>query len=162
MGSTVDPILEKAPCDVVLIKDWPKGKIGRVLVPVAGGPHTALALEVSGLFAQEDEGKVTPLHVVRPGESEADGRTMVESAIEGLGLPRDLFEPKFVVSDSVRQAILDQAESHDLIVLGASQERAWQQLVMGSLPEEVARQCKKPVAMVKAQIPLRSRVRRWI
>ena len=162
LGSTVDPVLEKAPCDVVVIKDWPRGEIGRVLVPVAGGPHTVLALEVGALFALERGGAVTPFHVVRSGRSREEAEKLLNATIASLDFAPDLFEPKFAQSDNVRQAILDEAPGYDLVVVGASQERVWQQVVMGSLPEDIARHCNRPVAMVKAKTPLKSWVRRWI
>jgi len=73
-----------------------------------------------------------------------------------------LLDPKFVKADNVIEAILAETPDHDLVVLGASHERMWQQLVMGSVPEEIARRCAKPVAMVKATMPLKSWVRKWI
>jgi len=73
-----------------------------------------------------------------------------------------LLDPKFVKADNVIEAILAETPDHDLVVLGASHERMWQQLVMGAVPEEIARRCAKPVAMVKATMPLKSWVRKWI
>ena len=66
------------------------------------------------------------------------------------------------MADDVLEAILAETPQYDMVVLGASHERMWQQLVMGSVPEEVARRCAKPVVMVKARIPLKSWVRKWI
>lgn len=162
LGSTVDPVLERAPCDVVVIKGWPRGKIERVLVPVAGGPHTDLAVKVGATFAQEAGGRVTPFNVITSGGSRQEAENLIEAAIARTELPGDLFAPKFVHSDNVLQAILDEAPEHDLVVIGASQERVWQRLVMGSLPENIARRCQRPIAMVKARTPLKSWVRRWI
>ena len=162
LGSTVDPILERAPCDVVVVRDWPKGKIKSVLVPVAGGPHTRLALEVAALFAKEDGGRVTPFNVSRSDQAMADARELLDAAVDAVGQPPELFEPKFVQAENVLEAILAEAPAHDLVVIGASQERVWQRMVMGSIPEELVVRCDKPVAMVKAKAPIRSWIRRWI
>lgn len=162
LGSTIDPILEKAPCDVLVVKDWPKGKIERVLVPVAGGPHTRLAIEVAALFAKQAGGRVTPFNVSRSERTKDAAQRRIEEAIEATGRPRELLDPKFVQADNVLEAILAETPGYDMVVLGASHERMWQQLVMGSIPEEIAQRCDKPAAMVKAKIPLKSWVRKWI
>jgi nucleotide-binding universal stress UspA family protein len=55
LGSTVDPIIERAPCNVVLLKECGGNRqFNRVLVPLAGGPNGALALEVASILADED------------------------------------------------------------------------------------------------------------
>ena len=66
------------------------------------------------------------------------------------------------MADDVLEAILAETPQYDMVVLGASHERMWQQLVMGSIPEEIAMRCDKPVAMVKAAMPIKSWFRRWI
>ena len=49
-----------------------------------------------------------------------------------------------------------------LIVIGATREHLFQSIAMGSVPEEFARRCEKPLVMVKAKHPIKSWVRRWI
>ena len=92
----------------------------------------------------------------------ADARELLDAAVDAVGQPPELFEPKFVQAENVLEAILAEAPAHDLVVIGASQERVWQRMVMGSIPEELVVRCDKPVAMVKAKAPIRSWIRRWI
>ncbi|MBO8183559.1 MAG: amino acid permease [Archaeoglobus sp.] len=50
LGSTIDPILFKAPCDVAVIRFDPAlevNKIKKILIPTAGGPHARLAAEIA-------------------------------------------------------------------------------------------------------------------
>ena len=61
LGSTVDPILEQAPCNIVMMKNCGENrKFKRILVPIAGGPNSAFAMEVAGIIADPDEGETVP------------------------------------------------------------------------------------------------------
>ena len=52
LGSTVDPVIERVPCNVAVLKDCGgQAKYQRVLVPLAGGPNGALALEIASILA---------------------------------------------------------------------------------------------------------------
>ena len=63
LGSTLDPIIESAPCNVVIFKGCKDHKFKRVLVPVAGGPNGAFALEVASILADKNEGEITAVTV---------------------------------------------------------------------------------------------------
>jgi nucleotide-binding universal stress UspA family protein len=58
-------------------------------------------------------------------------------------------------------ALLEEAHEHDLVVIGATEDPLFRQRVIGSLPEEFARHCEKPLIMVKAKHPLKSLIKRW-
>jgi len=44
LGSTVDPVVERSPCNVVILKDVGTNKFKRILVPLAGGGQWELCL----------------------------------------------------------------------------------------------------------------------
>ena len=60
------------------------------------------------------------------------------------------------------KTLLEEAEHYDLVVIGATRDPVFRQRVMGSLPEELARNCKKPLIMVKAKHPIKSFIKRWM
>jgi nucleotide-binding universal stress UspA family protein len=62
----------------------------------------------------------------------------------------------------VDDLIVQESENHDLVIIGATRESGLQQLVFGSIPEQVARRCNKTVVMVKAYTGIQSRIRRWL
>ena len=58
LGSTLDPVIERSPCNVVILKDCGGNRIfKRVLVPLAGGPNGAMSLEIASILADPDEGQ---------------------------------------------------------------------------------------------------------
>ena len=54
-----------------------------------------------------------------------------------------------MIGDHVVKTILKEAKDYDVVILGASQEGVFQQILFGVVPEQVAKRCTKTVIMVK-------------
>jgi len=67
-----------------------------------------------------------------------------------------------IEGDDVTTAIVERADDFDLTIIGASREGLLQQLVLGSIPEEVGRQVNGTVIMAKRYVGITSRVTRWL
>jgi amino acid transporter/nucleotide-binding universal stress UspA family protein len=163
LGSTVDPVIERSPCDVVVMKNCSYQPYRRVLVPLAGGPNGALALEVASILAEKEDGRITALTVCRDGEP-FDVDAFVDENASRLALPRERIETRVAKASDVTGAILKEAEEgdYDLVVLGATREPFLRQITRETIPDLVAQRCSKPLVMVKAAAGLRSWIKRWI
>ena len=162
LGSTVDPVLERATCNIAVFKDCRHQKYMNVLVPYAGGPNATFSLEMGSIMVDKDEGRVVVLHVAPPGKPTQDIDAFLDETVPQLNVSRSLFEPKYVISHNRFKILIEEAEQHDLVVLGATGDPVFRKRVMGSLPEELARHCKKPLIMVKAKHPIKSFIKRWM
>jgi len=162
LGSTVDPVLERATCNIAVFKDCRQQKYKNVLVPFAGGPNATFSLETGSIMVDKDEGRVVVLHVAPPGKPTQDIDAFLDETVPQLNVSRSLFEPKYIIARDRFNILREEAEQHDLVVIGATREPVFRQRVMGSLPEELARHCKKPLIMVKAKHPIKSFIKRWI
>ncbi|MBN1352716.1 amino acid permease [candidate division KSB1 bacterium] len=161
-GSTVDPVIEKTPCNVVVFKGASDKPYKRVLVPFAGGPNSAIILEIAAILADKPGGEIVPLNIAAPGKPTQDIESFLENTPSLKAFDRNLFKPKYVVSRHIVKTILDESKAYDLVVIGSSRERMLQQMVMGSIPEELARHCTKPLVMVKSTEGIQSFIKRWI
>jgi APA family basic amino acid/polyamine antiporter len=162
MGSTVDPILERATCDVLMFKDCTHQKYRRILVPYAGGPNSAFALETASTMVEQEGGKVVVFNVAQPGEPTQDVELFLAETVPRIKAPVTLFEIKYAVSREILGTLLEEAQDYDLVVIGATDDPLFRQRFRGSLPEEFASQCQKPLVMAKAKHPLKSFIKRWI
>jgi amino acid transporter/nucleotide-binding universal stress UspA family protein len=162
LGSTVDPVLERVACNIAVFKDCRHQRYREVLLPYAGGPNAAFALETASIMVEKEGGRVVVLHVAAPGKPTIDIDVFLDETVPQLGLSRSLFEPKYVISRNRLASLLEEANRHDLVVLGATRDPVFRQRVLGSLPEEFARHCQKPLVMVKAKHPIKSLIKRWI
>ena len=161
LGSTLDPILERSPCDVMVLKNVKRRDYKRVLVPVAGGPNLSLALEIADRFADAKAGRVTCLFIRRGGRVIEDVKKSLDEALADGGHDPRRFDLTVIEAPEVASAILGAAERCDLLVMGASAQGAFHRMVAGTLPEEVAFRCKKPFIMVKARHRLKTWIERW-
>ena len=163
IGSTVDPIIERAPCDVVVLKDCGGNRtFRRVLVPVAGGPNSPFALEVAGILAEPADGEITVLTVGGRKTKGFDLNEFVAAQLERNPSLQGRVWGKTVWGRDVVGTILQQAEDYDLVVLGCTSEPILRRMAHYPVPETVAQRCGKPLVMVKAGRGLRSWVKRWI
>ena len=162
LGSTVDPVLKRATCNIAVFKDCRQHKYRNVLVPYAGGPNATFSLETASIMVDKDEGRVVVLHVAPPGTPTQDIDAFLDETVPQLNASRSLFEPKYIIARDRFKILLKEAEQHDLMVIGATRDPMFRRRVMGSLPEELARNCKKPLIMVKAKHPIKSFIKRWI
>lgn len=162
LGRTVDPILERATCNVAVLKNCHQQKCMKVMVPFAGGPNGVFALEVASILVEREGGRIDVFHVSSPGEPRQDIEACLEKSLSPLGVESSLFEPRYAISSDILRTLLGQAQQYDLVVIGASREGLFRQIVMGRLPEEFARRCEKPMVMVKASSLVKSFVRRWM
>ncbi len=162
LGSTVDPVLETAPCDVVMLKNCGGNKrYKKILVPLAGGPNSAMALEMAGILADPDEGEVTAFTVAsRQGKFDLAG--FVAQHRSRISLPDERVHCKTVSGHDVVEAILNHAENFDMVVLGNTNETNLSKVTHTPIPETIAHYCEKPVVMCRAASGLQSWLRRFI
>jgi nucleotide-binding universal stress UspA family protein len=145
-----------------VFKDCQKQEYMSVLVPFAGGPNAAFALETASIMVGQDGGRVVVFNVTQPGKPTQDIDAFLDETVPHLNVAPSLFEPKYVISRDLLMSLLEEADHHDLVIIGATREPLFRQRVMGSLPEEFARYCRKPLVMVKAKHTLQSFIKRWI
>jgi APA family basic amino acid/polyamine antiporter len=174
VGSVVEDVLHGATCDVAVLRDrgLPARSDWRVLVPVGGGPHARLALRLAWDITRREKGSLTALRIV-PQAGDVD--TAVEMEVlrqtveDVLGeIPEEL-SLRLRDSDSVVEGILAESreangeEPYDLIAIGASEEWFLRHLLVGSIPDRVARDAPCSVLMVrKYELAAVSRLRRAV
>jgi APA family basic amino acid/polyamine antiporter len=162
MGSTLDPVIAQAPCDIIVVKPDqtdPEREIKRILYPSRGrGPHSELAVEVLGLIAERYGAQVTILHVLRKGGDRKEARDLTQSMAEQM--PKVECTLRTVESDDPAVSIFNEAKEHDLLVIGATNETRFQRLLFGSVPEVITRHCPNTVLMVKRKLGIPAWLRR--
>ena len=161
IGATIDPVLERAPCDVIVLKGTGGNRTFRnILVPLAGGPNGALALETAAILAEPEQGRITAFHVAGGRAFDIEG--FVDQQARRLKLDRARVQVRTAVSGPVVQTILDEAEQHDLVVIGSTRDSVLSRITHRPVPETVALKCPRPLVMVRSGAGLRSWLRRYL
>jgi nucleotide-binding universal stress UspA family protein len=165
LGSTIDPVIERVPCNSMVIKldaSKSQSKPKRILVPIAYVTHSYLALDVASILADEPDSEITLMHVIRDESQREKAQEDMQSLLESLGEKANKGSVKVMEPGQVDDLIVQESKNHDLVIIGATRESGLQQLVFGSIPEQIARRCDSTVIMVKAYTGVQSRLRRWI
>jgi APA family basic amino acid/polyamine antiporter len=155
-GPILDPVIENAPCDVLLVKGDTLTTLETILVPTSGGPHAPIAAEIALKLARLYGAQVTALYVCREGataEERQHGLEMIAQTLRGLETD-DLIKPKVITASGVVRGILAEAKRHDLMLLGASEESLFDRFIFGTVPERIARRSSVPVMIAKRRAPL--------
>ncbi len=173
LGSTLDPVIRYAPCDVAVVRandgpDEPTGQylaeaLGharRVLVPAAGGPNAPLALELA-LHLSPDV-QVTALYVARDALGQAEVALGYERLNTTLALPPSFppiggdergggrVQPKVVRAPGIIEGILAEASAdYDLVLIGATRESFLDRVLFGNVPQAVAVRASVPAIVVR-------------
>jgi glucosyl-3-phosphoglycerate synthase len=123
-GTTIDQIVKDPPCDIALVRQLPPGCYKRILLPVRGGPHAALALRLAIGLAERNDGTVTALRIIPPGATLEEVEQQKEHFASFLAeSPSPRVQAVYQVADSVAEAILRESASHDLVMMGAAGHR---------------------------------------
>ncbi len=161
-GRTIDPVIERSPCNVVVLKGADsKQQFKRILVPVAGGPNSSFALEIAGMLVDKDDGLITVFTVATDREH-FDVVGFVSEHKERLQIPNERISMNAVNATNITEAILQESEDYDLVVIGCTQRSKVYQITHEAVPDAVARRCQRPIAMVNATKGIQSWIRRWI
>jgi nucleotide-binding universal stress UspA family protein len=167
-GRVIDLLSVNPPCDLAVVRFRERELPQRILVSTVGGPHASLALELAETQARRFEAYhgqpavITLFSVVSP-ESGAEGLSFGKVLLQGLAEAQGLAaEIKVVAHADVFQAIMDEAEQHNLVMVNAPREGLLEQRLFGSVPERLARECPKTVIMVKRYQPVKSWLARWL
>jgi nucleotide-binding universal stress UspA family protein len=163
MGEVTDKVVRYAPCDLITVKLMGDRPIQRILITTAGGPHASLAAEYVGIYLDSEGFDVTCCYVVAPNADEKERETARQwiqktirlTNLEGKADMR-LLEGKKVASTLIRAAA-----EYDLVVLGASREGVFSNVLFGEIPEKVARYAHTPVMIVQRyEGPVKSLVKK--
>ena len=157
-SSTIDEVVRDSPCDIAVVKQGGSTEIGRILVPIRGGPHAALALRFADALARRSGARIKVVHLVPPGIS-GEIRNRAERALAHfIGQHSDDTVEKVVLeAANVRTTILREAENTDVVVMGASAKPTTSEgeaFLFGALPEAVATKSTKTVIVVKTAEPI--------
>jgi nucleotide-binding universal stress UspA family protein len=152
-------------CDVISVG----GKhlspdVSSILVPVAGGPHSGLAVDVARKLAEKHGAWVELLHIVPDSGDErahADANRYITAASERLGEFATVDE-WILEADDAADAIVEQSQYYDVTVLGAPQKNRLREFVFGSTTADVRSSAYSTVVSVERPDRRDSLLENWL
>ncbi|HHB91162.1 MAG TPA: amino acid permease [Anaerolineae bacterium] len=155
-GSVIDPLVDNPPADVAIVRYRRNGDDGpfrAIYVPVAGGPNSRRAVRLAVQLAQvspDGPVQVTVVHVLPPHATDAQrvsAEKIFKEVTEGIQYPH--LNTEFIYGEKIAETILHGATGYDLIVIGATEEPLFKNLLVGNIAETVAKEAQVTTIMVK-------------
>ncbi len=164
IGSTLDPVISRSPCDIVILKDCGNKTFKNILVPLFGEASDAFALDTAERMVRENDGVITAMPV-RGAANRQRGIWSEERYLDRL-LRRVGHHPvKVRLKDTPPmdpvKAVLQEAVEHDLVALGLAGSFL-RQVGVPTVAEQIARQCATPMVLAKASKGLSAFAKKWI
>jgi nucleotide-binding universal stress UspA family protein len=162
-GSVMDRIVANPPADVIILRSRPFDKVQRILVPVAGGPNGRLAVRTAVALARSmgEETEVVLLNVLVEGINPETARARAQNTFRRLS-DRVTYplQTKMVSAANPIDGIVGEAVANDMIIIGATKEPLFRNLLLGNVSQRVADQAPCPVLIVKRRSGIISSVLR--
>ncbi|MCB8945128.1 MAG: amino acid permease [Ardenticatenaceae bacterium] len=152
-GSVIDYVISNPPADMGIVRVRPFTQLKRILVPVAGGPNGRLALSLAMSLARHtaEDTKIVLLHVMMAGVNTNAAQARAESAfrhaLNGDDVP--FVEKLTVTAETPLAGILPEAANSDMVIIGATEEPLFRNLLMGNVAQQVVEGTTCPVILVK-------------
>jgi len=118
---TIDEVVRDAPCNICVVKQRGVKDVKRVLTPVRGGPHAELALAFAAALGRYFDAQVDVMHIVPPGVPDVV-QAQIERALATFVKTHadEPARPLIVEGTNVAASIIHEAESAQLVVMGAT------------------------------------------
>jgi amino acid transporter/nucleotide-binding universal stress UspA family protein len=154
-GSVIDPIVDDPPCDIAVVRYREHRPVRSIFVPVSGGPNSRRVVRTAVNMAslgEEGPAQVNLMHIIPAGSGTRErirANQIFDYALEGIDYPH--ITRNIIEGTSVLDTILENAETCecDLIVIGATDEPLFRNLLFGNIADQVANQAKVTVIVVK-------------
>ncbi|MEM6722980.1 MAG: universal stress protein [Bacteroidota bacterium] len=157
LGEVTDAVVTHAKRDLLLVKFGKSTEVKNILLPTAGGEHARAAEVFAAELSKSRGGKLTALRIHTDKESISESEEKLKEVQARIQKTSD-FEAQALVVDHqvIEQGILEAAESFDTIMVGATRDSIYQQILFGSIPEHIARHSDKTVIVVKHHNPVKA------
>lgn len=157
--------LPSVDCDVVAAtRGEAFGDVASILVPVAGGPHSGLAVDVALAIARAHGAWIDLLHVVEPDPDDgtvARAERYLEAGVRRMGSFSDV-DTWTLEADDVTTAVAEQSRYYGLTVIGAPRKGRLREFVFGSTTGEVCERAEGTVLTVRSSPGNESWLDRWL
>ncbi|MFT4890370.1 MAG: nucleotide-binding universal stress UspA family protein [Halobacteriales archaeon] len=114
--------------------------VDSVLVPIAGGIHSSLAVSTARDLALATDATITVATVVGPGATPGERDSYVEMLEEATADVDDLpVETRLLEGESIAETLVVESRDYDLTVMGATGTGSLEELLFDSVTAKVAR-----------------------
>ena len=147
LGSTIDYLVQRAPCDVVVART--KGlehPIKSVLLYARAVEHAAGAAELAASLAVGDRAKIVLLDVAEPGKPSRVDAEGLAANLRRAGIEAEV---RRIAAKNPVEAVAAESANHGILVLGAGERWALSRTAFGPVVDDIAKAARCPVILYR-------------
>jgi nucleotide-binding universal stress UspA family protein len=144
-GQPINGLLRQPPCDVIVARLRGEEPWQRLLLPVRGGPHTALACDIALSLAEYADAMISVLYAANPRRP--DDAAVREGLQDLRTMPRVTRWLERAIA--IEQAISVEAADHEAIVLGLTGRPDDPEAPLGRLADRILRHVDRSIFLVR-------------
>ncbi len=163
LGSNIDKIIERAPCEVTLVRQGDEA-VGDVVAFVGEGPYSGVAVKKAAAFVRAEKGaSLTLVNVQQRTEDEdqADvverGQSLIEETAQTAGV--EDYDSDVIVTDDIASELVSIAQGYDTTVLGVSRVSSVERILSGAIPDTIGEQASGTIVLTRSGEPTRRSLR---
>jgi amino acid transporter/nucleotide-binding universal stress UspA family protein len=146
---TVDKVVEKSQCDVILFKPGEMKEIKSILVISGKGWHVTEATRIATIIARNYNARITILSVLQYPWEFGEVRIRAKKLEKICKENKVKFDELIVETRAIVKYISEYAEKYDLLVMGASDVWSPKKVIMGHIQDRIAKYSKCPVLIFR-------------
>lgn len=158
-GSIVDRILERAPCEVTLVRD--PAEISEIVVLAGRGQNAPVAARRAAEFSRSFRAELRLLNVQPedtgedeegdPIDPQEEGERTVTDLAMDAGIDADEYTADVRVAKDVREALIESVSDADAVAVGATGQSFVAQALYGTIPKSVAEAASGTVILARGE-----------
>jgi len=159
LGSIIDPVVNRSPSDIIILKDCSNKRFKNILIPLYGDYNDIFSLETAAYLLDPDGGKITVLYLY--GNTKQHTKQQIESLLADIYDGKLELDLKVSSARDIVRVVVNASRHFDLVVIGI-EDRFLTRFGILSSSEIIANQCPAPLALVKCSRKIISWTKRWI
>jgi nucleotide-binding universal stress UspA family protein len=125
-------------------------EVRRVLIPVSNIKYALLSLKLAEALMKGEKIPLVLFHATKhENTTGVEQRYLEELEKRSAEITPSLYEIIVKKAESVAEAVLEESDPHDLIIMGAPEEGLVRRALFGDLPAMIARQSSAPLILTK-------------
>jgi Kef-type K+ transport system membrane component KefB/nucleotide-binding universal stress UspA family protein len=145
----VEAVAAASPCPVIIVRFTGILHTERILVPIINMKELSLVGDTLCSLAHVGKHRITLLKLLAADEKR-DQHQNTEKSLYNWGARKNLQYVQCIATSTEARlkTILDHAATHDLVIMAVSEGFGLKKMLFGSLADDVASQCQRPMLMI--------------
>ncbi len=168
LGEITDAVVTHARTDLMLVKIPNTGlQLQNILLPTAGGEHARAAEQYAASIGRTFENGSVTVCSVQAKDTNAERikeiTMQLGEAVLRVSTKNGVqVTSKIIEHSDITKGVIEEGKNYDAIMVGATRDSIYPQILFGSIPENIAKGSENTVIMVKHYHPVKALLGRVI